>query len=250
MAKECYDHLGNRYNSIEAMCRAYGTNGTTFNRRIKRKMSVEEALTMERVKGRKKECIDHLGNRYKTVKDMVSAYGITTDTFYRRIKIGKTLEEALTTSKRNVCTDHLGNQYENKIVMCETYGVNVITFSTRIKKGKTLKEALITNRHNRTWSRNPIKVDHLGNRYNSFGNMCDYYNISSSTVYRRLEKGFTLEDTLTLPVLKYNITRSYIGIDGKQYYKIKTPNKTYYLNAQQIIEYTDKGIFERRRSKE
>ena len=43
--KSCVDHLGNTFESISAMCRAYGIERKTYMKRIERGMSIKEALT-------------------------------------------------------------------------------------------------------------------------------------------------------------------------------------------------------------
>lgn len=41
----CTDHLGNHYPSKSAMCACYGISNSTFNARIKKGLSLEDALT-------------------------------------------------------------------------------------------------------------------------------------------------------------------------------------------------------------
>ena len=41
--------------------------------------------------------------------------------------------------------------------------------------------------------------DHLGNVYSSIKDMCSFYNIDSSTVSGRLDRGWSLENALTTP---------------------------------------------------
>lgn len=49
--------------------------------------------------------------------------------------------------------------------------------------------------------------DHKGQLYCSVERMCWQYGISTTAFYKRLQRGYTLEKALTLPVRKNNITR-------------------------------------------
>ena len=47
MSKECYDHLGNVFKSVNDMCKNYGINTRTFRSRIIAGLSVRDALTLK-----------------------------------------------------------------------------------------------------------------------------------------------------------------------------------------------------------
>lgn len=51
-----------------------------------------------------------------------------------------------------------------------------------------------------------VVTDHLGNRYNSAGIMCRKYGISYQTFNSRLKLGWSLKDSLTIPVSKRNVS--------------------------------------------
>jgi hypothetical protein len=54
-----------------------------------------------------------------------------------------------------------------------------------------------------------ICYDHLGNKYGSKKEMCDYYEISDSLFYDRFKKGYSLEKILTEP--KVNVIKDHLG---------------------------------------
>ena len=94
----CRDHLGAEYPSVTAMCEAWGVARHVYWHRVKRKgWSIEKALTTPVGKrGRSKPCVDHLGNRYDSAKEMCDAWGVDQTTYSRRVKKGWTVEDALT----------------------------------------------------------------------------------------------------------------------------------------------------------
>ena len=103
--------------------------------------------------------------------------------------------------------DHLGNIYKNKTEMCKAYGIPITTYRSRLANSWTLEEALTTPlkwrqkkehspRKGTSWKGIPC-VDHLGNSYNSYTEMCKAYGISNVLFAKRKSRGFTLEQCLT-----------------------------------------------------
>ena len=99
------DHNGKLFKNIQEMCDYHGISYGCFYQRMKAGYSLEESLTGIGVKsrGRKKPCIDHLGNRFATVNDRCDCYGIPVNIFYARIRDGYTLKEALTEAYHKSC---------------------------------------------------------------------------------------------------------------------------------------------------
>ena len=93
-------------------------------------MTVREALETK-TKPQQKSCVDHLGNKFKNQKEMCDFHGIHETTFYRRVKMGSSIEEALSLpfkAKQKTTTDHLGNSYTTVSEMCHEYGISRETY--------------------------------------------------------------------------------------------------------------------------
>lgn len=45
-------------------------------------------------------------------------------------------------------------------------------------------------------------MEDKGNKYDTFTDMCDFYNVSVSLVYSRIRRGYTLKEALTTPIQK------------------------------------------------
>ena len=83
----CKDHLGNEFPNIMAMCKHYGIKSATLYKRINEKhMSLEETLTTPVRKQKPIPCKDHLGNEFPSKSAMCKHYGISKDTFKKRIE--------------------------------------------------------------------------------------------------------------------------------------------------------------------
>jgi len=185
----CYDHLGNEYRSYNAMAKAYKIAPSVLRDRIKRGLSIEEALC-------KKEVRDHLGNIYKSERDMCRNYNISVSSYKNRIDNGLSIKDALTKPPSNAkelfgkdCIDHLGNVYKSQREMCQAYNLDYGTFRHRVNTGMSIQEALSHNEF----------IDHTGKVFRSELEMCKAHHIDNSTYRYRRREGFSIEEALTIP---------------------------------------------------
>ena len=138
--------------------------------------------------------IDHKGRKFKTTKAMCKFWGVDPSTFSYRMKMGYSLELALTALPHEKCRgklveDHLGNKFNSVKEMIEYWGVSTpFLFYLRKKKGCSLEECLTGIQH--------PAYDHKGNRFNSVSDMIKHYHIAKGTYYTRKNKGWTLEECL------------------------------------------------------
>ena len=200
----CYDHLGNKFPTKRKMVEVWGIPIHKYYKRIKLGWSLEEALTGERIKpkeyiGNSKECKDHLGNSFKSIRDMCRFWNTTESAYHKRVSTGMSLEDALTLPlnsggrkrKEMMYTDFKGNSFTTVQSMCDFHGVSMSTLQRHMKSGKTLEEAL-------KYLVEDSKVyDHLGNSFSSYTSMAKYYGLKAITLSHRLKRGWSLEDALT-----------------------------------------------------
>jgi len=194
--KQSIDHLGNTYESVKSLCDHYKIPVSTYLNRLRGGWTVEDALTVPIRNISYEKSTDHLGNKFRSVKEMCRYYSIDCATYYHRIASGMSLGDALTkpVKKFDKYYDHLGNEFYSLNTMCKHYGISRNEFCYRLEHGWSLEEALTTatNKHSN------MCVDHLGNSYKSTTEMCDKYNISVATFKQRLKSGWSLEDALSV----------------------------------------------------
>ena len=163
---------------------------------------------------------DHLGNQFKSVSAMTRHYGIPRPTYTSRIKLGWSVEEALTIPilkeggnyKPNNSLvgvgDHLGNKFNNKVQMAKHWGISSAQLYNRLSSGMSLAEALTKPTISRGKYKKREVVDHKGNSYRSVAQMARSYGISSITLHERLKRGWSIEESLTTPVDTSNYRKS------------------------------------------
>ena len=142
--REVVDHTGKKYRSETQMCQEYGIAITTFKHRQKMGMSLKDSLTIPVGNMLGNSCVDHLGNIYKSERDMCAAYKIEHSTFMHRIGKGMSIEEAL---MHYEVYDHNGIAYKSEVEMCKAYGIANETFRYRRRAGFSVEEALTIPKH-------------------------------------------------------------------------------------------------------
>lgn len=96
--------------------------------------------------------------------------------------------------------DHKGKAFATQKQCAEYYGISEGMLIGRLNAGWSLEDALTFPKQ----EHNSITTDHLGNEFDSFNQMCRFYNINPTTVNSRLkDSNFTLEEALTLPRKMY-----------------------------------------------
>lgn len=131
--------------------------------------------------------------------------------------------------------DHLGNSFECVNDMCKHYGISKALYRYRIKNGYTKEEALTlkkSRKSNLNQKRNPT-IDHLGNEFESFTDMCKKYSLNPTTVTDRLNRGLSLGQALTKPLAKNGDNRRKKSFDhlGNEYISITEMCKCYNIET-------------------
>lgn len=182
LQNQCFDHLGNKYPSKNAMCNAYHIDRQIFFGRQALGWSLERCLTEPIVKQARnsKEIEDHLGNKFASKSDLCKFWGIKRSTFNARQKQNWSMERTLTTPCKSInvekqpWNDHLGNHYDSLNALCTAYNIQRATFTSRYYEHKWTLEKALTE---------PITIesiecsDNMGHTFPSAADMCNYYDI-------------------------------------------------------------------------
>jgi len=160
-AVEAVDHKGNKFKSVSEMCRFWDVKLSRYKERVKMGWSVEKALTepAKNIKIIKKPCTDHLGNSYPSENAMCRAYNISRYTFTSRLKLGWTLEQALTAPynvNKKINTDYKGQKFPTEKDKANYYNMPLYTFQGKKKNvdGENMIPLLIRRYKN-------LKIDNI-----------------------------------------------------------------------------------------
>lgn len=136
-------------------------------------------------------------------------------------------------------TDHLGNTFPSKTAMLRHYGIPEISFKYRLSKGWSLEKTLTTPLSDSKLATAIPCEDHLGNKFESKKEMCDFWHVPRALFFRRIRTpGWDLERALTQPINKdfsRNKRNTVEGPNGKTYWNIDEMCADYNIPKSQYI---------------
>ncbi len=204
--KEVADHTGRKYRSETQMCKAYGVHISVYKSRLSRGWSQEDALTKSPLDSREVHgtaCVDHMGNKYKSQREMCRIYDIDYATFRHRISQGATIEEALT---HNEIKDHNGIIYRSEFEMCRANHIDNSTYRYRIREGFSIEEALTIPNH---YSLGEYRVSKVLDLFQETGRISGYlHNVQIKKLFEiinQLDEYHNFMDAYEKELNGYNI---------------------------------------------
>ena len=246
----CTDHLGNWFKNEKEMAKAHGVNYATYRYRKDRGDDLEKRLNPKKEPKHfkivnnyqfvnEKECTDHTGKKFNSIKEMCEFWGIACDTYCQRLHRGKTLEEALTTPvKKNKKQEQ--RKQENK-------EINVYEITTKVA---LLKEIEIKQlRRNLVYFIDSILVkDDVYKEFHGENKLKGYtldllYPMEKNRVYKK-DKVYSFRvRTLNKDLAEYlsknsiqHITNEFIGIQSIVKIIPRKPLKTLYTMTPVIVK--------------
>lgn len=208
MAIKVQDHLGNRFKSIREMALFHGKDPNIVATNLRKGMSSEEAL-FDKKNTHFHPVKDHLGNYYINVSEMCKTYNVLPATFRYRTKIkGLSVKEALDDC---VFENSKGKRFKTYKALAEYYDIPYQKVIDNNAKNKNLLEKSTKNQYK-------TNIDHLGNKYSSFEDMCKHYNQNPSTVIKRLYRKIPLKNALLGTIVDHK---------GNHYHNLKSMLKEY-----------------------
>ena len=212
------DHTGKTFKTQAEMALYHGIEPTLYAKRISRGMSKEEALTTPLKSKREKFYVN--GNEFNSKKEICEHYGISKEKFKKYLNLGFSVEEIVLkysdpNKKLRFRYDHKGNKFFNLQEMVDYYNISISVFYQRIGKlqwslKKTLETPVGTSIKNAKEC-----LDHLGNKYDSIGQMLRHHNQKKTVFDNRYKRGWSLADSIMLPAENDPITP--IDHKGKVY---------------------------------
>lgn len=132
-------YKGRKYPSRAALCREVGANWYTVRSRLRKNMTLEEAIETPVLN--KSPARDHLGNDYPSLAAMARAWNLRPNVLGHRLELGWTIERALTS---NNGIEYAGDKFKNYRELCTFYDFPYPVFMQRIRKGWDVELALNT----------------------------------------------------------------------------------------------------------
>ncbi len=247
------DNRGNIFESAEDFCRWYRIDYDSYLDCVRLGYSIAEIIeSIENSFGRCKYH-DHLGNGFRTVREMCKFWDISHVVYNTRFNgLGWSLKDALETplkvdkyatmrSKKwnKPVTDHTGREYNTFDEMCIAWGKDPLLVEGRMRcHGWSLEDALtrkkgqIKPKRKELVERGTFRkrfahlfgedgrsiMDHKGQVFPNYLQMCKFYGINSSAFCQRVESGWDLASALETPTRRRKNT---VEVNGKVWNTVK-----------------------------
>ena len=148
---------------------------------------------------------DHEGREFSSLTAMAKHWGMSYAVLSRRLNAGWSVEAALTTpvsspAAREWVVD--GKRYYRAADVAEAYGLKTSTLYYRVSHGLSLDAAVHSPLRRSPYDGGACACkDHLGNEYPNKTAMCRAYGKTRQLLKHRLDKGWSLGDALTRPIV-------------------------------------------------
>ena len=117
------------------MCKYWKIDQNTYATRKYRGFPLEKCLAKDITN----YIYDHLGNKFKTEKDMAKYWGIDYKEYQRRKQSNWSIQERL---EGRWFYDTIGNKFKNQKEMCDYWGIDIIVYRGRKRNGWRLEQCL------------------------------------------------------------------------------------------------------------
>lgn len=143
-------------------------------------------------------CKDHLGKSYGSIAEMCRAYRVGSELYAIRLKMGWTVERALTEPAGNILVayDHKGIRYPSQKAMCAAYGVTQDAYKKRRDAGKSVEEALTTPMRDMKRKHTGARSDIIKATGESLEQIAKRTKHNAKAILRRVESGMSVESAL------------------------------------------------------
>lgn len=187
MRTKVTDSTGKEFSSIKEFCKEHNKTYGKVRKDIRTGTVRDDIEKVTRT-------VDHNGNEFYSISEMLLYYKISIDVFRRKMRESDgDLRYAL--SKEGIrdrrVQDHLGNEYASFFDMCKAYGSTDKTVDVRLRKGWSLEDALTR----KVQARKGYEIeDSDGRKFMSVAEYCRFHKLSYASISRSIRNGKTLED--------------------------------------------------------
>lgn len=213
-----YNINGMEFNYLTEIAQHFNINVEQLRVRVyKQNMSIQEAINHKpkKIKRKRKnhKIITQDGEVFSSVYEISKKYDLAQVTVERLLENNESIKNYKKNNKHNsheITID--GITYKSFTECCNAHNINVETAYSRLKRGYSLedtfrkkvkKQSSLNKNINKkpTTKRKPILIN--GKSYPNIKAACKDLNIKYNTYKTRRKKGWTLEDALTKPLIKY-----------------------------------------------
>jgi len=212
---------GKTYNSFAAAAKAYGRDPESARGRMKRGMSLEDAILTP---NKRSKPISYLGKDFTSFAEFCDFHGISRATARSRLRANWALDDIINKPARyGVKVTYRGKEYSSISALCRELNVSYELVYKRIHRfGWSVEEAVETSK---------IKgrsVQVAGKNFTTLAAAAKHYGISPGLLHWRISTGWPIDKAIE-PNAEV-ATRKPIEIDGEFFDSLSSAARAYGLN--------------------
>ena len=197
-------YKGVEYSSIKALCEKYKISYAMVSQRLKKGLSIEEAIETPLKKHRNGITVVYKGKEYQSIRSLANKKNIPYHVVQMRVKKGMSIEDAIDTPVGELMGNKVefkGKVYSSFSKLCKAYNISSSIAISRINMGWSLEKTLTTPIR-KTKNKFIPELDYNGIHYNSLKELCDNIGADYQNTLNRLHRGKDLKTAIETPKRK------------------------------------------------
>lgn len=130
--------------------------------------------------------------------------------------------------------EYKGKVYSSHASLSKELGISHAHISRKLSEGMSIEE--IVDKYNSKYV-----TDHLGNKFNTRKDMLKHWGISPTSYQDRLNRGWSMEESLTTPIKKKRISQEYTDFKGNVFPTATSMAEEYGVSLVTLLKLLNKG---------
>ena len=192
---------GKEYSSIKSLCESYGVSYAMVTQRLKRGMSLENAIKIPLKTHRNGIKIVYNGKEYPSIRSLANEKNVPYHVVQMRLKKGMSIKKAIETPVGELMGNEIifrNKKYSSFSKLCKAFNIPPSIALSRLNMNWSLEKTLTTPVR-KTKNRYIPQLTYNGKDYSSLKVLCDDLNIDYQNTLNRLHRGKTLKEAIETP---------------------------------------------------
>jgi DNA-binding transcriptional regulator YhcF (GntR family) len=199
-------YKGVDYPSLKALCDEYNLSYSMMSQRLKRGVSVEDAVETPLKGHRNGISIKYKDEVYPSMRNLAKVKGVPYHIVQMRMrKKGMSIEEAIDIPVGDLMGDEItykGKRYSSFSKLCKDYNISPAIALSRRHMGWSLDKILNTPIRKTNNRLDLTNIHYKGKVYPTLRDLCEKMDVNYQNTLNRLHRGKKLEEAIETPVRK------------------------------------------------
>ena len=195
------EYKGVTYPSLKDLCTKLDVSYAMVTQRIKKGMSLEDAVEKPLKTHRNGKPVVYKGIEYPSLRQLSKEKGIPYHVAQMRVKKGMDIEQAIDTPVGGLMGNQIsffGKDYNSFAKLCKDYHIPPAIALSRLNMGWSLEKTLFTPVR-KTKNKYIPDLSYNGKNYETLKELCDDVGADYQNTLNRLHRGSSLKEAIEKP---------------------------------------------------